>query len=59
MLDLQNQAFLALSGPAGQQGGTSSGFEDFADPLVGLGRALEIFVGTNLLANFLTLNDSR
>ena len=57
MLGLQNQALLALAALAGQQGCTGSGFEDFADTLVGLGRALEVFVGTNLLANFLTLND--
>jgi len=57
-LGLQNQALLALSALAGQQGGTGSGLEDFADTLVGLGRALEVFVGTNLLANFLALHAS-
>ena len=52
--DLQDQAlvFLLL---LGQQGGTGGGFEDFANAVVGLGRALEVLVCTNLLADFLAL----
>ena len=38
-----------------QQGSPSSVLEDLPDTLVGLGRALEVLVGTNLLANLLTL----
>jgi hypothetical protein len=42
----------------GQESGTSGSFEDFADTVAGTGRALQVLVGTNLLANFLAL-DSR
>jgi hypothetical protein len=46
----------ALSTPAtGEQSSTGSVLENFADALVGLGGALEVFVGTNLLADLLTL----
>lgn len=33
-------------------------FEDFTDTLVGLCRALEILISTDLLANFLTLHQN-
>jgi hypothetical protein len=51
---LQNQALvlLLLLCQESSPGGT---FEDLADALVGFGRALEVFVGTNLLAHFLAL----
>ena len=52
---LQDQALLALSALASQEGGTGGRFEDFTDALVCLGRAFKVFVGTNLLADFLTL----
>ena len=52
---LQDQALLAASALSGQESSTGSGFEDFTDSLVGLGRAFQVFVGTNLLANLLTL----
>lgn len=52
---LQDQTLLALSALAGQQSGASGGLKDLTDAVVGLGRAFEVFVGTDLLANFLTL----
>ena len=55
---LQDQALLALSTLPGQQGRTGGRLKDFTDALVGLGRAFEIFVGTDLLTNFLALNRS-
>lgn len=60
LVRLENQATLArlaaslaLSGL--QESSTSGSLEDFADTLVGAGRALEVLVGANLLADFLTL----
>jgi hypothetical protein len=60
LVSLENQATLArlaaslaLSGL--QESSTSGSLEDFADTLVGAGRALEVLVGANLLADFLTL----
>jgi hypothetical protein len=52
---LQDQALLALSTLASQKGSAGGRLEDFADAVVGLGRAFEVFVGSNLLANFLAL----
>lgn len=53
---LQNQTLLpSLSVLLREQSRASGVFEDFADALVGLGRALEIFVGTDLLADLLSL----
>lgn len=52
---LQDQALLAFTALSCQQSGTGGTFEDFADSLVGLGRALKVFVGSDLLADFLTL----
>jgi hypothetical protein len=51
---LQNQALVLLLLLC-QEGSSGGRFENFADTLVGLGRAFEVFVGTNLLAHFLTL----
>ena len=51
---LQNQALVLLL-LLRQEGSSGGRFEDFADTLVGLGRTFEVFVGTNLLAHFLTL----
>jgi len=39
----------------GQKGGTCSVLEHLADTLIRLGRALKVFVGINLLADFITL----
>jgi hypothetical protein len=52
--DLQDQALVLLL-LLRQEGSSGGRFEDFADTLIGLGRAFEVFVGTNLLAHFLTL----
>lgn len=41
----------------GKKGGTSSGLEDLTDTLVGPGRAFEVLVRSDLLANFLTLRN--
>lgn len=38
-----------------EEGSAGSGLEDLTDTLVGAGRALEVLVGTNLLADLLTL----
>lgn len=38
-----------------QEGGAGGGLEDLPDTLVGPGRALQVLVGADLLANFLTL----
>jgi hypothetical protein len=51
---LQDQALVLLLLLC-QEGSSGGRFENFADTLVGLGRAFEVFVGTNLLAHFLTL----
>jgi hypothetical protein len=56
MIDLHNQAFAVfLSALSGQESGTGGRLKDFAYTLVGLGRTLEVFVGTDLLTNFLAL----
>lgn len=55
---LQNRALalLASSLAAAREKGSASGvLEHLADTLVGLGRALKVLVGTDLLANVLTL----
>ena len=54
--NLQNQALLALATLACQKSRTSCGLEHLTNTVVGLGRAFEIFVCTNLLADFLTLS---
>lgn len=61
LVRLENQATLArlaasLALDGLQESSTSGSLEDFADTLVGAGRALEVLVGANLLANFLTLH---
>lgn len=56
LLALQDQAFLALSALASQQGRAGGGLEHFTHTLAGLGRAFEVLVGTNLFADLLTLN---
>jgi hypothetical protein len=49
-------ATLALLAGAGlKQSRAGGGLEDLADTLVGTGRALEVLVGTDLLADLLTL----
>lgn len=60
LVRLENQAALtrlaaslALNGL--QESSTSGSLEDFTDTLVGTGRALKVLVGTDLLADFLTL----
>ena len=58
-VSLQNHAFTALSA-AGfallrHQGGARSMFEHLTDTLVRLCGTLQVFVGTNLLADLLTL----
>lgn len=55
MAPLQDQALLAFTALSGQQSSTGGAFKDFANSLVGLGRAFEVFVGTDLLADFLAL----
>lgn len=57
---LQNQALLlaallATAGSSLEQSRTGSGLKDLADTLVGTGRALKVLVGTDLLADLLTL----
>lgn len=51
----QDQATLLLL-LLGKKSGTSGVLKDFTNAVVGLGRALEILVGTNLLADLLSLN---
>jgi hypothetical protein len=46
---------LAAAPGAGQQGSASGVLEHLADTLVCLGRALEVLVGADLLADLLTL----
>ena len=53
--NLHDQALLALAALAGQKSSTSGRLEDLTHAVVGLGRAFEILVCTDLLANFLTL----
>jgi hypothetical protein len=60
LVRLENQANLArlaasLALDGLQESSTSGSLEDFTDTLVGAGRALKVLVGTNLLANLLTL----
>jgi hypothetical protein len=56
---LQNQAAALLAASLAldslQEGSTSGSLEDFTDTLIGAGRALKVLVGTDLLADFLTL----
>lgn len=57
---LQNQALLlatllTTAGTSLEQSRTGSGLEDLTDTLVGAGRALKVLVGTDLLADLLTL----
>jgi hypothetical protein len=51
---LQDQALVLLL-LFGQESCSRGRLEHLADAMVGLGRAFEIFVGADLLANFLTL----
>jgi hypothetical protein len=55
---LQKQALALLDLLAGaglEQSRAGGGLEDLADTLIGTGRALEVLVGTDLLADLLTL----
>lgn len=53
---LQDQALVLLVAPIPlQQGSTGGMLKHLSDALVGLGRALEVLVGTDLLADLLTL----
>lgn len=57
--DLKDQALLvALGALARQEGRARSMLKHLADALVGPGRALEVLVGADLLADFLTLKRS-
>jgi hypothetical protein len=47
----------ALAAAAGQESSAGCVLKHLADTLVGLGRALEVLVGANLLADLLTLED--
>lgn len=55
MVGLQDNALLLLL-LLGQESGTCGVFENLSDTLVGLCGTLKVFVGTDLLANFLTLD---
>lgn len=60
LVRLENQAALArlaasLARNGLQESSTSGSLEDFTDTLVGAGGALKVLVGTDLLADFLTL----
>lgn len=55
---LQDKALVLLAAAATlarQESSTGGVLEHLADTLVGLGRALEVLVGANLLADLLTL----
>lgn len=52
---LEDEALLLLGLVARQEGSSCSMLEHLTDTLVGLGRALEVLVGTNLLLNLLTI----
>lgn len=52
---LENQALLLLLASARQESGAGSVLEDLLDTVAGLGGTLEVLVGTNLLADILTL----
>lgn len=54
-VNLDDQALLALAALTGQESSTSGRLKDLTHTVVGLGRAFEILVGADLLANFLTL----
>ena len=59
MGSLQDLALGFLVYLLGQESSTSGGLEDFADTLIGSSRALQVLVGPDLLANFLTLERNR
>lgn len=56
---LQDRALFLAAAAAGlgdlQEGSASGSLEDFLDTLICAGRALQVLVGANLLADFLTL----
>lgn len=52
---LQDGALLLALVSLGQESGPGGGLEDLTDTLVGSCRALEVLVGTDLLANLLAL----
>jgi len=54
-LENQTLVLLAAAPAAGEQSGARSVLEHLADALVCLGGALEVLVGADLLADFLTL----
>lgn len=56
---LQDGALLLALVGLGQEGSPGSRLKDLTNALVGTGRALEVLVGTNLLANLLTLGKSQ
>lgn len=62
---LQNEALLLAAatlttvGAGLEQSRAGGGLEDLTDTLVGTGRALEVLVGTDLLADLLTLYRNR
>lgn len=53
---LQDPALLLLVGGLAQQSGTGCSFEDFTDTVAGPGGTLQVLVGSDLLANLLTLD---
>lgn len=55
MGSLQNEALLLLLLPGGE-GGTSGVLEDFPNTLVGLGRALNVLLGTDLVLDLFCLS---
>lgn len=56
-LEHQALVLLAAAPAAGEQSSARGVLENLADTLVRLGGALEVLVGTDLLADFLTLRN--
>lgn len=54
---LQDSALALLLACLGQKGSAGSSFENLTNTFVGPGRAFEVLVGADLLADFLTLDD--
>lgn len=54
---LQDSALALLLACLGQKGSAGSSFENLTDTFIGPGRAFEVLVGADLLADFLTLDD--
>lgn len=53
--NLQNEALLALAALSSEESSAGGRFKHLTHTVVGLGRAFEILVGADLLADFLTL----